>query len=293
MVFCPCCPHSCAINRQRETGICGAGTLPRVARAALHHWEEPMFSGTRGSGTVFFSGCNLRCVFCQNHAISMAQKGSLCTAEQLAGIFLSLQNQGAHNINLVTPTPHIETLKNAIPLAKRQGLTIPLLYNCGGYERVEALQALDGLIDIYLPDLKYFSAKRSAAYANASDYFFRATAAIEEMFRQVGTLALDEHGIAKRGLLIRHLVLPCNLDETRMILHYIKDRFPPNTYLSLMGQYTPLGDNLPAPLRRQLTQREYAAATQICADLGLYNVYVQKSGAADTRFVPAFYDNLF
>ncbi|MDL2235179.1 hypothetical protein LJC07_03360 [Christensenellaceae bacterium OttesenSCG-928-L17] len=287
------CPRQCGVNRETEFGLCGAGAMPRVALAALHHWEEPVLSGTRGSGTVFFSGCNLGCVFCQNADISRAQKGSLCTTEQLAGLFVLLQEKGAHNINLVTPTPHIEALRAAIPLARKNGLSIPIVYNSGGYESVEALRTLRGLIDIYLPDFKYFSPARSKRYANAEDYFLHAAAAIDEMFKQVGMLQLDADGVAFRGLLIRHLVLPGNLDETRAIIAHLRAHVPPDTYLSLMGQYTPVGSNLPAPLHRPLTTREYESAVRACADAGFTNVFVQTAESAGIRFIPAFYENIF
>lgn len=288
---CICCPRYCHIDRQASAGFCGAGSLPRVARAALHHWEEPMISGENGSGTVFFSGCNLRCSFCQNADISREQRGSACTAAQLADIFLGLENEGAHNINLVTPTPHIDTIAKAIPLARQKGLSIPFVYNTGGYESPEGLQRLRGLIAIYMPDLKYYSLERSRLYANAGDYFARASAAILAMYGQVGGLKLDQNGIAQQGLLIRHLILPGNLEESRHILAYIRDHFPEDIYISLMCQYTPRVGFAP-PLDRRLTQREYERMIEYGYTLGFKNMLLQESGAADERYIPLFYDTL-
>lgn len=250
-----------------------------------------MLSGTRGSGTVFFSGCNLQCVFCQNHDISRRQKGSILSYEALAHLFLDLQAQGAHNINLVTPTPHIPALLKSIPLAKAQGLTIPILYNSSGYEALDALRSLEGLVDIYLPDFKYASPARSMAYANADDYFLHAGPAILEMHRQVGVLQLDAQGIATRGLLIRHLVLPGNLDETRRILAYLQAHVPQETYLSLMRQYTPPA-HMPPPLNRKLIAREYQQAVRIGLCMGWPHVYVQQHDSASSAYTPAFYDEL-
>ncbi len=292
MTQCNCCPRRCNIDRTQKTGFCGAGDIPRVARAALHHWEEPMFSGTRGSGAVFFSGCALRCCFCQNMDISAQQKGELCGKAKLTALFLSLQEQGAHNINLVTPTPHIAAIRAALIKAKKNGLTIPILYNTSGYETVEALRSLEGLIDIYLPDLKYVTPQISLAFSGVADYFAFAGPAILEMQRQVGTLQMDETGIATHGLLIRHLVLPGCIDETRRILDFIIEALPRETYLSLMRQYTPSSPNLKAPLNRPLTAREYKRAADYCLQLGLPNVLLQEASAATSAYTPPFFDTL-
>lgn len=289
---CFCCPRHCAVDRRTETGFCDAGQFPRVARVAPHFWEEPMLSGSKGAGTVFFSGCNLGCIFCQNMEISAAQKGAICDAKALASLFLALQAQGVHNIDLVTPTPHLDMLRPAIQGARERGLRIPIVYNSGGYESVEALQSLNGLIDIYLPDLKYYSPARSRAYCRAGDYFLHASAAVREMYAQVGELVLGGDGIAMRGLLIRHLVLPGNLDETRHILDFIRHTFPPGTYISLMRQYTPLSAPLPPPLNRRLTDREYARAVEYCIALGLSNVLVQDAESSGMDFIPKFYDDI-
>ena len=288
MKECVCCPRNCRVDRSSMPGYCGAGALPRVARAALHFWEEPMFSGTRGSGTVFFSGCSLRCIFCQNKDISARQMGEECDGDKLAGLFLKLEAQGAHNINLVTPTPHIFALRTAILHARAAGLTVPVLYNTGGYESVDALRSLEGLIDIYLPDLKYVTPVLSQRFSGAADYFAYAAPALQEMQRQVGTLLLDKEGIATRGLMVRHLVLPGCVDETRRVLDYIHEALPANTWVSLMRQYTPMTQGLSSPLNRRLTAREYDRAVAHCMQLGLTNVLLQEKGAADSAYTPPF-----
>ena len=253
-----------------------------------------MFSGSHGSGAVFFSGCNLSCLFCQNYEISAYQKGSLCQPERLAEIFLQLQAQDAHNINLVTPTPHLLAIRTALKLAKAQGLHLPVLYNTNAYERVESLQSLEGLVDIYLPDLKYVSPAFSKRLSGAEDYFDFAAPAIQEMQRQVGLLQLDNNGIAVRGLLIRHLVLPGCLEETRFVLNHISQALPQGTWLSLMRQYTPAGNiaQLPSMLKRTLTEREYQRAVQYCLDLGMEHVLLQEKEAANCAFTPAFENDL-
>lgn len=291
MKECICCPRRCQVDRALQTGYCGAAALPRVARCALHFWEEPMFSGSRGSGTIFFSGCNLRCVFCQNAEISAHQKGELCDKVRLSELFLTLQKEGAHNINLVTPTPHLETIRTALIEAKAHGLHIPVLYNTGGYETVEALRSMDGLIDIYLPDLKYVTPALSDRFSGAANYFEYAAPAILEMQRQVGTLRMDGDGISTGGLLVRHLMLPGCVDETRRVLDFIKDSLPCGTWISLMRQYTP-SPGLTPPLDRRLTSREYMRAAEYCMQLGLANVLLQEADAADSAFTPPFYQSL-
>ncbi len=268
--------------------------IPLVARAAPHFWEEPVFSGTRGSGTVFFSGCNLACRFCQNYEISARPLGEPCTPQRLAELFLQLQAMGVHNINLVTPAPHVEALQKAIPLARSQGLTLPILYNTNAYELVDTLRSLEGLIDIYVPDCKYVDSKLSERLSGAADYFEFAAPAILEMYRQVGLLAVDSDGLAIRGILVRHLVLPGCLSDTRAVLLFLKSALPLDTPISLMGQYVPAGDMaaLPAMLQRPLTRREYQRAMEFCKKLGFTNVLIQGRKAADTAFTPPFSSKL-
>lgn len=289
MAGCRLCPRNCGADRSIRAGMCGCTALPRVARAALHFWEEPYISGTRGSGAIFFSGCNLDCVFCQNREIShiATDRGGEYDARGLAGIMLALEAEGAHNINLVTPAPHVETLIPAIELAKRGGLSAPIVYNTNAYEKVETLKRLDGLIDIYLPDVKYVSGAASERYSGAVDYFEYARPAVLEMFSQAGTLTLDDEGIAVSGLAIRHLVLPCGVGEARSVLSFIADELPQDTYVSLMSQYVPMYGAKP-PIDRRLLRREYDRAVDCCIRLGLKNVYLQEAGSASKDFVPPF-----
>lgn len=224
--------------------------------------------------------------------ISRAQMGSVCDAEALCAIYLALQEQGAATLDLVTPTPHTDIIMHSLTLAKKRGLTIPVVYNTNAYERVETLRRLEGLVDIYLPDLKYVSETLSLRYSGAADYFYYAAPAIQEMQRQTGCLVLNENGVAKRGLAIRHLVLPGCLPDTRRVLDYIAHDLPADTAVSLMRQYTPMGDDLPAPLNRPLTNREYERAVAYCIDIGLTRVLLQEKAAADSAFTPQFFQDL-
>lgn len=285
---CYLCPRQCGIDRDLYAGACGARALPRVARVALHEWEEPCISGFHGSGTVFFSGCNLGCIFCQNYVLQDGTLGIECTEEQLAEHFLHLQEDGAHNINLVTPSPHLVTIVPALKLAKKNGLTIPIVYNTNSYELAQALKMLDGLVDIYLPDLKYVSPILSKRFSKCENYFEVAVTAIQEMYRQVGDLTLDDNGIAQRGILIRHLVLPTCIDDSRKVLDIIAEHFPRTTHLSLMRQYAPTPNITEPPLNRRLTDREYDRILAYCCDLGFTNVWIQDKESATLRFTPSF-----
>lgn len=285
---CAACPRRCGAERTRHTGLCNAGELPRVARAALHFYEEPCISGTRGSGAVFFSGCNLSCVFCQNHVLHDGTAGRPHTPEQLAGVYLALQADGAHNINLVTPTPHLAAVRASLLLARRRGLSLPVVYNTNAYELVPSLRALEGLVDVYLPDLKYVTPALSARFSGCADYFAFAAPAIQEMYRQVGTLRLDGDGMAVRGLLIRHLVLPACVDEARRVLDFIADSLPAETHLSLMRQYAPTPNVTEPPLNRRLTDREYARAVDYCCARGFTNVWIQGRESASLAYTPDF-----
>lgn len=288
MSACMQCPRRCGADRSRENGLCGAPATPHVARAALHMWEEPCLSGTRGAGTIFFCGCNLDCLFCQNYEISHGTIGSRLDAGELADLMLCLQGMGAHNIDLVTPTPHLHVLLPALEKAKASGLTIPVVYNTNGYELVESLRSLEGLVDIYLPDLKYISAVAAQKYSGAVDYFQYAAPAILEMQRQCGVLQLDEEGIARRGLIVRHLVLPGSVDEARGALDFIAANLPKDTRISLMSQYVPCHRAVTPPLNRRLTKREYQRAVDYCLSLGLTQVFVQEMEAADAAYTPLF-----
>lgn len=289
MSGCYLCPRECGADRSKGPGMCGAASLPYVGRAALHHWEEPCISGVSGSGAIFFCGCNMRCVFCQNHEISRGRAGRTCDADGLASMMLALQAQGAHNINLVSPAPFLNVLTEAIPKARSLGLCIPIVYNTNAYEKASALKALEGLVDIYLPDLKYVSQGIAQKYSGTGDYFTFASSALEEMRRQVGGLQLSDSGIAARGMIIRHLVLPGSVDETRRVLDYIAASFPGDTAISLMSQYVPCYRAAEYPaLNRRLMKREYDRAVEYCLSLGLENVFIQGMDSADGGFTPDF-----
>ena len=282
----------CGADREEgEEGVCGVGRRSFAARAARHYYEEPPISGSRGSGAVFFTGCNMRCVFCQNFDISRggaeAGEGFIeLDASALADIMLRFEELGAHNVNFVTPTPHIKLIERAIPLARARGLTLPIVYNTNGYERAETLKRFEGLIDIYLPDLKYVSSKLAQRYSGRADYFDHASEVIFEMHRQTGPLELDDEGIARRGMIVRHLVLPCAVDETRRVLDWIKEHLP-ETHVSLMSQYTPI-PGMKRPLDRRLTKAEYQRAVDYAISIGLTNVFIQELSSADSDFTPEF-----
>lgn len=289
---CSICPRNCQIDRTAASGFCGCSSVPLVARAALHFDEEPSVSGTRGSGTIFFSGCNLKCIFCQNMVLQDGTLGEPFTVERLAQAMQKLQARGAHNINLVTPTPHRDAIIPALQLAKENGLTIPVLYNTNSYETVETIRAYDGLIDIYLPDLKYVDPKLSFKFSRAANYFDVAIKAIEEMFRQVGPMVCDSNGIAVRGVRIRHLVLPGCVYDTRQVLDAIKAHFGSDCPISLMSQYTPIPQCTVKPLDRPLTRREYESALDYCLSLGFTNVYTQELTSVGASFTPPFSDHV-
>lgn len=285
-VKCNICPRNCSADRGNGVGFCGVGNEYVVARAAPHFWEEPCISGEKGSGTVFFSGCNLRCVFCQNYEVSRAACGRQVSEEQLMRIFDSLVEQGVNNINLVTPTHYAPMLAKTL---EKYRSPVPIVYNSSGYESVETLKMLDGLVDIYLPDIKYFDPAPAKKYSGAEDYFNCASKAVLEMQRQVGTLTLGEDGVAKRGLIIRHLVMPGNVSQAIKIFTWVSENLPPDTYISLMRQYVPYGKakEMP-PIDRRLTSREYAIAKQRILALGFENCYFQGKDAAEEIFIPDF-----
>ncbi len=286
---CSLCPRSCKIDRSERRGYCGAGDLPYIARYMLHQWEEPFISGKSGAGAIFFCGCNLDCVFCQNHDINHSSQGFKADASALAEIMLKLQEEGASTIDLVTPTPHIDTIIPAIEAAKLQGLSIPIVYNTNAYECTGSLRRLDGLIDIYLPDLKYITPATAKKYSCCEDYFEYAAPAIELMYNQVGDLFIGDDGIAKRGLLIRHLVLPGAIGETRRILDYLAEHYSPRIYLALMGQYIPSHKaSIYPPLDRKLMKKEYERAIDYCISLGFQNVLIQSLASADSSYTPIF-----
>ncbi len=283
---CTACPRGCNVDRDAGTGGCGVGNEYVVARAAPHYWEEPYISGEKGSGTVFFSGCNLRCVFCQNYEVSRAECGKAVSEKQLMRIFDSLVEKGVHNINLVTPTHYAPMLAETL---RKYHSPVPIVYNSSGYESVETLKMLEGLVDIYLPDIKYFDSGPSAKYSGAQNYFEFASKAVLEMHRQVGDLDVGEDGTARKGLLIRHLVLPGNISQATKIFAWIAENLSEQTYVSLMRQYVPYGKakEMP-PLDRCLTDREYSIVKKKILALGFDNCCFQSKAAAEEKFIPDF-----
>ncbi len=284
-MVCDSCPRNCMVDRSESRGFCGVGEEFKIARAALHFWEEPVISGKEGSGAVFFSGCNLRCAFCQNFELSRAKCGKTISDARLAEIFDELIEQGANNINLVTATQYARRLVRVLGEYKS---SVPIVYNCGGYEKVETLKLLEGLVDVYLPDLKYINSERAEKYSKAADYFEYAAEAILEMRRQQ-PVDVVENGLLKKGLLIRHLILPKNTNQSKLILDWIKQNLGTKTYISLMAQYTPCGETEGIPeLQRRLTAREYEKVVSYCEALGFENVFVQELRAAEESFIPRF-----
>lgn len=287
---CNICPRRCGADRENGSlGFCGASNKIRIARAALHFWEEPCLSGKNGAGTVFFSYCNMKCVYCQNYRISTRGAGHEVSIGELAEIFLDLQSQGANNIDLVTPTHYALDIAEAVKKAKDSGLHIPVLYNCGGYESVETLKRLEGLIDIYMPDMKYYRDKYAVKYSSAPRYFETACAALEEMYRQTGAFVLDENGIMKRGVIVRHMMLPGLMLDTKKIMDYLFDTYGNNIYISLMSQYTPLKNVERFPeLNRKIDMKKYNSIVDYCMNRGMENVFIQEGSAAKESFIPCF-----
>ena len=286
---CTLCPRQCGVDRTQRHGVCGESDTLRVSRAALHFWEEPCLSGTVGSGTVFFTGCGVGCVFCQNHGIAHAHHGKEITVERLTAIFFELAEKGAANINLVTPTHFVPHIVTALTAAKTQGLALPIVYNTGGYETVETLRRLDGLVDIYLPDYKYLSSALAARFSHAPDYPAVAEAALREMFRQTGAPVFDGNGMMKRGMIVRHLVLPGHTDDSMAVLRFLHETFGDNIYISIMNQYTPCGTFGDAPeLSRRLTQYEYNKVIGFAEKIGIVHGFLQSGGTAAESFIPDF-----
>ncbi|WP_288222320.1 radical SAM protein [uncultured Clostridium sp.] len=287
---CKLCPRNCGVNRlSGKRGFCGAGEKIRVARAALHYWEEPCISGDIGSGTVFFSYCTLKCVFCQNYNISQCSWGKEITIDRLSEIFIELQEKGALNINLVTPTHYVPQIIEAIKIAKIKGLNLPIIYNSSGYEKVETIRLLKGYIDVYLPDMKYFETKYSIKYSRAKDYFSYASEAINEMVNQVGEVKFDDNGIIQRGVIIRHLMLPGLLFNSKKIIDYIYNTYGDKVYISIMNQYTPLEHVKEYPeLNKPLNQKHYESLIDYALNLGVKNGFVQEEGTDKESFIPLF-----
>lgn len=290
---CTLCPRKCHVDRAKTIGYCGEKSVVRVARASLHMWEEPCISGQNGSGTIFFSGCPLKCVFCQNRSIALGSKGKELTNVQLSELFLLLQEKGAENINLVTPTHFTPQIAEALSRAKAKNLTIPVVYNTSGYECVETLHMLDGLIDIYLPDMKYYGTQLSAKYSYAPDYFENASEALAEMVRQTGTIVFQED-LMKKGVIVRHMVMPGCTKDSRAVIKYLYETYGDTIYMSIMNQYTPPKDLTKFPeLGRRVTRREYEKVLDYAVCLGIENAFIQEGETAEESFIPDFDDNVF
>ena len=287
---CHLCPRNCGVDRLAgQKGFCGVDAGIMVARAALHMWEEPCISGKEGSGAVFFSGCSLGCAFCQNRTISKGQSGKVITVEHLAELFLDLQAQKANNINLVTAGHFLPQVRDALILAKEQGLTIPVVYNSSGYEKAEMLRYLEGLVDIYLPDLKYLEADLAGKYSHAKDYPEVAMKALEEMVRQVRTPEFDERGMMKKGVIVRHLLLPGHVRNSKKVLEYLYGTYGDQIYISLMNQYTPMPAMKDDPqLSRKVTDREYDRLLDHAISFGVTNCFIQEGETAKESFIPKF-----
>mgnify|MGYP002545446540 CR=1 FL=1 len=290
LTHCTLCPRRCGADRTRTHGLCGGGGMVKIARAALHFWEEPCISGTQGSGTVFFSGCPLQCCYCQNYKISQQGLGKPLTAERLAEIFMELQQKGAKNLNLVTATQWLPWVTQALDAARRNGLTLPVAYNTGGYETVETIKALAGYVDIWLADVKYRSPELSAEYSNAPDYFEAARTAVKAMIAQAGPPVLDGQGLMRSGVILRHLALPGAAADTRAVLRFMAKELPPGSFLtSLMSQYTPFYKAKEhKALGRRISTYEYRKAVDYAVELGLTEGFMQEKSSAKEEYTPAF-----
>ena len=290
---CFLCPRNCGADRAvqgSDYGRCHVSDTVRIARAALHMWEEPCISGEEGSGTVFFSGCSLGCVFCQNRDISGGVTGKDISVQRLSEIFLELQEKHANNINLVTPGHYVPQIAGALRLAKENGLKIPIVYNTGSYEKTETLRMLEGLVDIYLPDFKYMSEKLAKKYSDASDYAEKAKSAVAEMGSQAGTPRFDDRGMMKKGVIVRHLVLPGNVDDSKAVIRYLYETYKDDIFVSIMNQYTPMpGIEADYPeLGRKVTEEEYEDVVDYAIELGVENGFIQEGETAQESFIPPF-----
>lgn len=290
MSACTLCPRECHVDRSsRKKGFCGMDGTIYLARAALHMWEEPCISGTKGSGAVFFSGCGLRCCFCQNHDIAIGSRGLAVSVERLGEIFLELKEKGAANINLVTGAHYVPQIIEALKLARMQGMDLPVVYNSSGYEKLETLKLLEGYVDIYLPDLKYMEPDLAQKFSHAPDYVERAKAAIKEMVRQSGSCQFGEDGYIRRGTIVRHLILPGHTKNSRKVLRYLHETYGEDIYISIMNQYTPVREfGEFKELNRKVTKREYEKVLDAAVEMGIQNGFIQEGETASESFIPEF-----
>lgn len=287
---CNICPRECNVNRNNnQLGFCRCNNEIKIANYSLHMWEEPCISGSVGSGTVFFSYCNLQCIYCQNYEISTLHKGKVVNKEELVAIFFKLQEKGALNINLVTPTHYVPLIKEVIIDAKNKGLVLPIVYNTSSYEKVDTLKSLEGLIDVYLPDLKYFDNDLGVKYSKCNNYFEYATKAIDEMYRQVGKVRIV-NGVIKKGVIVRHLVLPNHVEDSKKIVKYLYDKYGDNIYISIMNQFTPVNKVDYSNLNRTLTEEEYDEVIDYAYNLGVRNAFIQEGETCVESFIPRFSD---
>ena len=286
---CTICPHNCKINRTKNPGRCKSTDKIKIALYSIHNFEEPCISGENGSGTIFFSNCNMNCVFCQNYEISQLGRGKEITIEELANIMIKQQERNVQNINLVTPTSYALHIVEAIKIARKKGLKIPIVYNTNGYESVETLKLLEGYVDIYLPDLKYYYDDLAKKYSKVDNYFQIATKAIQEMYRQVGTPVLDDNGVMKKGLMIRHLILPNEVQNSKKVLKWVKENMDSNVYVSIMAQYFPTYKAKEIPeIARKITKEEYKKVENYLYELDLENGYIQELGEHEEEYVPTW-----
>lgn len=287
---CLLCPRKCGINRSTgQTGVCGVSSEIKVARAALHYWEEPCISGKRGSGAVFFSGCSLHCVFCQNREISDGKAGKVISKERLSDIFMELADKGANNINLVTPGQYIPDIVWAVNDAKSRGMKLPIIYNTSGYENVTELKLLEGIVDVYLPDFKYMDSTLSARYSRAKDYPSVAKQAISEMVRQQPDVVIDDAtGLIQKGVIVRQLLLPGHVNDAKAVLKYLYDTYHDHVYISMMSQFTPIALKDYPEINRTVTKREYERLVDYALEIGITNAFIQEGDVAKDSFIPAF-----
>ena len=287
---CLLCPRKCGINRRTgQTGVCGVSSEIKVARAALHYWEEPCISGKRGSGAVFFSGCSLHCVFCQNREISDGKEGKVISKERLSDIFMELADKGANNINLVTPGQYIPDIVWAVNDARSRGMKLPIIYNTSGYENVTELKLLEGIVDVYLPDFKYMDSTLSARYSRAKDYPSVAKQALSEMVRQQPDVVIDDStGLIQKGVIVRQLLLPGHVNDAKAVLKYLYDTYHDHVYISMMSQFTPIALKDYPEINRTVTKREYERLVNYALEIGITNAFIQEGDVAKDSFIPAF-----
>ena len=284
---CNLCPRNCGVNRHETVGVCGAGDKIKLAYYSLHQWEEPVISGTNGSGTVFFSHCNLKCIFCQNKKISTGGYGKVISNERLKEIFLELQEKGAHNINLVTPTPFVPLIADVLQEIKGKELMIPVVYNTSSYENVETIKIMNGLVDIYLADLKYYSNELGLKYSRCNNYFEVASKAIDEMVKQVGTFEIIDD-LMKKGVIVRVLILPGHIEDSKKIIKYLYDKYHDDVIISIMNQYTPIEKLEYDNLNRKVTDDEYDEVVNYSYDLGVRMAFMQEGETQSESFIPDF-----